>query len=271
MIAPRRILLASLSLLLFTASLCHAQQKLDNAAVVKLHAAGLSDDLIVQTVASSPGHYDTGIDAMIALKKAGIGDRVISAMVSKNANPNGPAPAAAAVPGGPATPAGIPAGVTDVGVYSLNASGGYDDVPSEVVNYKTGGVLKGMASGGLIKGDLNGNINGPSSKLKMNSPATFIIYVMEGQSPNDYQLLRLRANSNSREFRSKTGGIVHQSSGASRDMVDFDAKKIAPRIYQVVLPVSIGKGEYGFLPPMTMNSGSNLASSGKIFSFTITE
>ena len=37
----------------------------------------------------------------------------------------------------------------------------------------------------------------------------------------EYDLLRFRLNSNSREFRSFTGGVIHSSSGAQRDEVEF--------------------------------------------------
>ena len=260
--------LALPALLFLAASFCPAQQSMNNDAVIRLAKSGLSEDLIVQTITASPGQYKTGTDDLIALKTAGVTDKEIGAMLTKNANPNG-APAAAALAS--SAIAALPPGVTDVGVYSQDKAGQWNDVLSEVVNYKTGGVLKGFASGGLVKGDLNGNVAGKESRLKLQSPASFIIYVMEGQSPTEYQLLRLHSNNDSREFRSKTGGVVHQSTGASRDLIEFEAKKIAPRVYQITIPASTGRGEYGFLPPGTMNSQNSAASSGKIYSFSLVE
>ncbi len=69
-----------------------AQQALNNDAVVKLVKAGLSDDLIVSTINGSAGTYDTSADGLIALKTAGVSDKVVAAMVAKAA----PAPVAAA-------------------------------------------------------------------------------------------------------------------------------------------------------------------------------
>jgi hypothetical protein len=60
-----------------------ASQALNNDAVIKLAKAGLSDDLIVSTIANSPGVYDISADGMIALKSAGVSDRVVSAIVLK--------------------------------------------------------------------------------------------------------------------------------------------------------------------------------------------
>jgi hypothetical protein len=80
-----------------------AQAGLNNDSIIKMVKAGLSDDLIVSTIGSSPGAYDTSADGMIALKTAGASDRVVSAVVQKtnSAAPAGvpalaPMPAAAA-------------------------------------------------------------------------------------------------------------------------------------------------------------------------------
>lgn len=253
--------------LLFSSSFAaNAQQALDNAAVLKLHTAGLSDDLIAQTIASSPGHYDTGLDGMIALKKAGLGDKVISAMVSKNANPNGVAPAAVAGPGGSA----LPPGVDEVGVYYKDGSGNWVEFAPEIVNFKSGGFLKTLATDGIVKGDMNGHVPGKSSKLQLTHPVQLLIYAPEGTAPNEYQLLKLRQNSDNREFRSATGGVIHTSSGAERDRKDFTSTKIAPRLYTVTLGPEVVPGEYGVLPPGAVSS-TNAASAGKIDTFHLVE
>ena len=267
--APRRMLSLAVFALLLSTPLAHAQSQLNNDSVLKLHTAGLGDDVIVTTINSSPGHYALSTDDLISLKHAGISDSIVSAMLRKNSGAG--APEASATKSGPDSSAAIPPGVTDAGVYYLNRDGQYAEVNPEIVNYKSGGVLKGLASGGIIKGDLNGNINGKTSKLPLSSPVTIIIYTLEGQSPNEYQLLRMHQNSNSREFRSKTGGIVHQSTGANRDALDFEPKKLAPHIYQFTLAADLGKGEYGLLPPVSANSQSSAASAGKIYAFTLVE
>ena len=44
---------------------------MNNDSVLKMHAAGLGDDLILQTISAQPGRYETDPDSLIALKKAG--------------------------------------------------------------------------------------------------------------------------------------------------------------------------------------------------------
>jgi len=241
-----------------------AQQAMNNDSVIKMIKAGLSDDIIVGSINSQPGQYDTSADGLIALKSAGASDKVVGAMISKA---SGVAPAAA--PAGMASN-GLPPGIDEVGVYYRDKSGAWVEAPSEIVNFKSGGVLKSLATDGLVKGDMNGHIQGPTGKVVVTFPVVLAVYTSEGTQITEYQLLRLRTHSDSREFRSTTGGVFHSSGGATRDSVDFKSEKIAPRLYQVTLDSSLGKGEYGLLPPGSVSS-SNMASGGKIFSFSIPE
>lgn len=64
-----------------------AQQSLNNDAVIKLVKAGLSDDLIITTINASAGTYDTSPDGIIAMKSAGVSDKVLSALVAKASPP----------------------------------------------------------------------------------------------------------------------------------------------------------------------------------------
>ena len=242
---------------------------MDNSAVIKLQKSGLSEDLIVQTITASPGHYDTSADGLIALKKAGITDKEVGAMLSKNANPNGPAPVASMV-AAPAAGSSLPTGVDEVGVYYKDKNGAWVEFSPEVVNYKSGGALKSFASYGIVKQDKNGHLQGSTAKLSVTHPVTVLIYAPEGTAPTEYQLLKLRPNSSSREFRSETGGVVHTSSGAERDAQEFTATKIGPRLYTFDLDPSLKPGEYGILPPGSMSS-SNAASAGKMYTFHLVE
>jgi hypothetical protein len=253
-----------------------SQQGLDNTAIVKMVKAGLSADIVVATVNSQPGHYDVSADGLIALKKAGISDLIISAMIARTNSTQAPAPA---TPGMPATagapPAfgvganGLPPGVDSVGLYYKDSTGNWSEVGAEVVNFKTGGALKHIGSVGIVKGDLNGNVSGFHSHLELKGATDFIIYTPEGTSPGEYQLIRFRVDSQSREFRALTGGVAHTAGGAARDTVDFTSKKIAPRVYQVTAGGDLGKGEFGFQPPHEMQGGKSVSSSGKIYTFTL--
>lgn len=71
-------------LLALVGPLLIAQQAMNNDAVVKMVKAGLSDAVIIETIDASAGSYDTSPNALIALKQAGVSDKVISAIVTRN-------------------------------------------------------------------------------------------------------------------------------------------------------------------------------------------
>lgn len=246
---------------LLTAALCvaaAAQQALNNDAVVKMVKAGLDEGTIVTMIQNAPGHYDMGLDALVALRKDGVTDKEIGAMVAKNNAPAVPAPAAAS-----------PYDNLDIGVYQ-NVKGQWVLIPTEIVNWKTGGVLKSIASDGIVKGDINGHIGGAVSPTKIESPMQFLIKTANGVEAVDYQLVHLHDKRNAREFRTLTGGVFHASGGTSRDAIPFKQNQIAKRTFAITLPPNMPPGEYAFLPPGI--SGSTAAgSSGWAYTFDFVE
>lgn len=245
-------------LLLLIITLAVAQTVMTNDSVIKMVKAGLGEDIVISTIKAQPGQYGTAADDLISLKGAGVSDRIIAAMIEKGSAPATPAPAAA--------PAAV---VSEVGVYYSKA-GKWTDLQPEVVNFKTGGVLKTIGTAGIVKGDINGHVNGLHSPNQVKTPVEILVYTPEGTAITEYQLLRLREQKDSREFRTVTGGVLHVSGGAARDLVPFENKKIAPRTYTVTLP-NLGAGEYGLLPPSGGDSTGSSGRIGKVYSFRIIE
>lgn len=157
--------------------------------------------------------------------------------------------------------------VSEIGVYAMQG-GRWTEVLPEVVHWKTGGVLKMLATGGIVKGDINGRLLGPRSPNAAGEPAEFLIHTPEGTAITEYQLVRFRLKKDAREFRTVTGGILHISSGATRDLVPFESRRIAPRTWLVALS-RLEEGEYGFIPPGMALSSHASASLGKIYTFRI--
>ena len=52
-----------------------------NADVVKLKEAGFGDDLIIDKIATNPTAFHLEFDDMVGLRKAGISDAIIQAML----------------------------------------------------------------------------------------------------------------------------------------------------------------------------------------------
>lgn len=250
------------------ASVAFAQEALTNESVIKMVKAGLSEAIITATVEQQPGNYSTKVEDLIALKQAGVSDKVVELMVRKASGTESVLPVS---PETTATENGAAPPSLETGVY-YRKQGKWTEVLPEIVNWKTGGTLKNLASAGVVKKDMNGNLTGPASRNTVKSPLEFLIVVTEGVAVTEYQLIRLRLNKDYREFRTITGGIFNQQSGAMRDMVPFEGKRVAPRTYAVTLPGNLGVGEYGFLAPGAVGaSGNTAAQIGKMYTFRIVE
>lgn len=74
-----------ISVWLMSCALGFAQQPLTNEDIVKSAKAGLGDDVIIGMIQQTPGNFNIAPDSLIALKAAGISDKVIGVMVNKRA------------------------------------------------------------------------------------------------------------------------------------------------------------------------------------------
>jgi len=228
---------------------------MSNDSVIRMVKAGLSDDLIVQTISTQPGKYSVDADSLVELKQAGVSERILDAMANRSRQRLGPEPPV------------VLSDVNEIGVYYKDHNGAWQRIEPEIVHIQSGGFVKSTLTHGIIKEDRNGHITGRESKLLLHRPVEFLVFTPEGVDIAEYDLLRFRLNSNSREFRSLTGGVIHSSSGAQRDEVEFHPTKTAPRTYTFTMDASTPGGEYGLLPPGT----GNVTNGGKIYTFAVTE
>ena len=82
----RKVFLAVL-LMLLPGMLAAQQQTVNNDSVIRMTQAGLSEEVIISTINTSPGSYNTSVDGLIALQSAGVSEKVISAILAKAAAP----------------------------------------------------------------------------------------------------------------------------------------------------------------------------------------
>src|ERR1017187_672768 len=156
--------------------------------VIRLSKAGLSDDVIIQQIKKKGQHFDLSTDQLVQLKSASVSERVIQVMIDPTRD-TAPSPAlkqsAPSLAPGRQTvqikpqdspSLGLP---TEIGVYAKR-KGEWIEVLPEVVNWKTGGVVKNVASVGIVKGDKNGHVNGSTSRNQFPSSIEFLIIVPEG-------------------------------------------------------------------------------------------
>ncbi len=247
------------------------EEILNNDSIIQLLKIGFDDDTIMAKVLKTKHNFDTSTQGLVALKQAGASNRLIQFLM----DPANSAPKT--VPQGEPEPpktgvlgslgireAPLP---TEIGIY-VKKNNLWAEIQPEVVNWKTGGVLKRIATVGIVKGDVNGNINGAHSRNVVKTPAEFLIIAAEGVAITEYQLIHLNENKDNREFRTVTGGVLHSSTGATRDLMQFEGRKLASRTFSVKL-TALGAGEYGFLPPGAGVSGSGSGPQGKMYTFRI--
>jgi hypothetical protein len=73
-----------LFLLIFTLAAFAQSETLTNTEIVEMTRAGLGTAIIVQKIASSDANFNISAKALIELKKAGVQDEVIQALIEKN-------------------------------------------------------------------------------------------------------------------------------------------------------------------------------------------
>src|SRR5712692_9216031 len=225
-----RVLVQLSVALAMVVNLAFAQTKkpLTNDDVLQMVKAGFQESMIVKAIEANDANFDVSVQALMDLKNAGVSQPIIEAMLAAEAKKKAPAPA------GPKSAATDPPGLPEeVGVYVVKSPGVLAAMEPEIVTWRTGGILKAMATGGLTKGHVNGVVKNKHGSLQLAPPLEFVIRCPEGVSANEYQLLRLDEHGDRREFRAITGGILHASGGAERNAVPADAEKVAPRTYKI--------------------------------------
>src|SRR5246500_5613306 len=137
---------------------------LTNQDVVRMVKAGFGDSTIVKMVDSHGAAFDLSVDGLLKLKEAEVSQAVIDKMLSAGAEAK---PAVASVPANSfaasVKPAELSQFLDEVGVYQA-VHGKLVAIEPEIVNWRTGGVIKNAVTLGLDKGHVNGTVAGPRSK-----------------------------------------------------------------------------------------------------------
>jgi hypothetical protein len=143
-----------------------AQVTLNNDAIEKMARARLGDDVIVSMIQGQAGNYDLTPDALIVMKREGISNKVLAAPAAKGST-SGMAPAAVVTPSPPPPPVAATDSYEDfdIGVYRKLRQA-WIPIARELVNWKTGGVIKSLITEGIIKEDVNGRLIGAQAQRR---------------------------------------------------------------------------------------------------------
>ena len=230
--------------------------------VVALVEAGLGDDVVVEKLRQNATAFDLSVDQLLSLQNAGVSSEIIKAMINPAAGTGASGGSGSAQARDPNWPPDIP---DELGLYT-RTDGKVTQLEPEVVAWKARGRLMSFATSGLVGDHKNGVVKGRNSRYQVSMPSEVFIVVPEGASANEYQCVSMRQKNKQREFRISTAGTVMEGS-ADKNFVQFEAQKVASRLYRIEL-TELEPGEYGFVPPGATMQAS-MGSVGKIYSFGV--
>jgi hypothetical protein len=262
------------ALLCFTVVALLAEQRkpYTNDDVMGMVRAGLTQETILEAIRTNECHFDTSADALLTLKNAGVGERIIMAML-----------AAGRAPGGRSAPSGdsdaLPA---HAGIYVLK-DGTYIPLEIESVQWRSRGWVS--STGSVKTTRLKADIATPGSSIQLSGSPEFLLVCPYGVAPAEYQLLRAEPEKKGREFRVEFRSLEEDLSGVPggtpqtvviirgtgqkdvtlvgtrNNKVHFMATELVAGKFRLK-PSELGKGEYAFLPP---TKGLN----GRLYTFGV--
>jgi hypothetical protein len=239
--------------------------------------SGLPEDIIIAKIRTEPKPLQVSTDDLIALKKAGVADSVIRAMLL------GPAAKAdAPVPGfsysAPQDP-NDPLAPHDPGIYMMFPA--RERARLVLIERagpgrrKAGNLFASAMTYGVVKTKMVAEIAGPHAPLRTTDPKPefYLYFPPVGNlgaadsisSPEQFTLLALDDKKDHRETTILRSGITGSSFGSDEKMtVRFSVEKIRPYAYRVDPDVELKPGEYAFV------AATGVASSGvAVFDFGV--
>lgn len=223
-----------------------ALKPLTNESIKSLVSAGLSAETIISMVNTQPGQYSLDADSVVALKKAGVPEKVIDAMI--NATTRTPDLTSA-------TPAETPS-ITipnDPGLYAVVSDGSLRHIAGRPTSFvRTGSLLASGLTAGIHARRMNTQIAGESAYVTVGHKPVFYYRVAQNAPdqvvPGTLSLIltQMTVKPGRRQFELDANGILRKSQGISvRHQSNFDAQEIEPGVYEL-RPDELKSGQYAF-------------------------
>jgi hypothetical protein len=233
-----------------------AQEVLTNDSVIQMIKAGLPEAVVIAKIKSTATKFDLKTDSLVSLKKAGVSDKVLEAMVAAG---SGSAPTTGAMPAPPA-PA-VAAGAlknTDV-IYQL-VGGKYVEMFANSANLETNMAFFQSKSEVVLEG------RKAQYRTSEKQPVFLSTY-----SSTDAPLVRLKPGDDHNDRNLKIGSGAFMPFGGTQKMGVRNEDKIPVTIerdprgfYKVTPSAALPPGEYGFILATGFGAGS-----GKIYDFGV--
>ncbi len=286
-----------LAALTFGLAIAQTKKPVTPEDILQMVKAGLSEDMIIKFIQANDTALDTSVQGIVALKNAGVSDRIIEAMIETQARTKGKtsgevkspeagseaqpttAPTISGHPKIALSPDPWPTEVAsmprEIGLYYSHEGKFTQLFGKPIVGTKTGGFIKKAFTVGISKTRTKGQLPGKHAQLQLSQrqPA-FYFYLPEGQTPEDFVIIRTEVKSASREFEvGASGGFTGTTSRglALKNVFPILIERLASRVYRVTPDRELEEGEYGLLGTFT-SATIGLAGGGeKIYDFGITK
>jgi hypothetical protein len=248
------ILVAAVSLSLAGATSL-AQEVLTNDSVIQMVKAGLPEAVVIAKIKSTSSKFDLKTDSLVGLKKAGVSDKVLEAMVAAG---SGAAPSTAAAPPAPPAPA-LAAGAlkTQDVIYQL-VGGKFVEMFATSANLETNMAFFQSKSEVVLEGKK------AQYRTSDKQPVFLSTY-----SSTDAPLVRLKQGDDHNDRNLKIGSGAFMPFGGTQKMGVRNEDKVPVTIerdprgfYKVTPSAALPPGEYGFILATGFGAGS-----GKIYDF----
>ena len=228
-------------LLMFAVRIVPAAEVLTNDSIVTMVKAGLGEELILGKIKISQGQYDVSTDGLVKLKKDGVSEKIIQAMMAAGSTaPMPPEPMA-----GP--PAAVPPSVAQIDVLTANVVRGQslfvkkDDKIFEVLPV-IAEVVHSMAKHFIPfyfgPGDNWHFIRGEKSAVSVakGKPAFYTKV-----NPSSFLLARLSYDP-ARNIR-----YVVSTGATYRDTIPIVVNRLSDGLFELLPGRDLGIGEYAFV------------------------
>lgn len=241
-------------------------EPLTDDSIVKFVKIGFSDQTIIAMISNRPGKYALGTDDIVALKKSGVSEKVITAMLNKASS--GPPPEAVSPTGGTQSSGEaattnqdkateeppLPSIPQEAGLYAPMAEGGWRHIAGRPTSFvRTGSLLASGLTAGIHARRVNTQIAGERAYVTVTGP-TPTFYYRVGQTGADQVvpgtlnliLTQMTVHPGRRQFEVDANGVLRSSEGISvRHQTNFDAQEVEPGLYRL-RPDPLKPGQYAF-------------------------
>jgi len=264
----RKIRLIFVLSLMVSSVICRAQNQgnvLTNADVISLFKGGVSKSTILTKIQSSSTNFDTSVNAILSLKKEGLPDDLIDAIVNKQ-SPNSPQ----------TNPQTNTAGNNQTsnnltpGIYYEDNAGAKTQLEENVFSQaKSGSIMLSAVTYGIAKTKSKAFLSGEQANFQIRSsnPVFYFVFPANNDNstigneqstggwftnatnPNEFLLIKFKVSKKGREVVTGSFGTYSGfSSGIDDDnKVSYRFAKLSPGYYKVYFETPLKEGEYAFI------------------------